>query len=350
MVSTNKRKYSETFIHTLVSMLPFDVHYLHSGYLPTRYGESDTPFVDDSSDEASLKNAIKSYLTENRIKLVLAEYGPSGVKVMNICAELTIPLIVYFHGYDAFRKDILESYGHDYPQLFQIAKKIFVVSIGMKKQLITLGASAEKIILNPCGADTSMFQYHDAGKNPPIFLFVGRFEASKSPHLAILAFARAYEKIRESKLIMVGDGHLQEACRIMTKALKLEHAIEFKGVLPHSEIAQLMSHSRALLQHSVTTPSNDSEGTPVSVMEASASGLPVIATYHAGIPDVVEHGKTGSLVEEGNIEGMAEFIIQIANDPVLSSRLGKAGSEKIHSQFTANRYIEIVTQEINKLL
>lgn len=350
IVSTNKRKYSETFIHAQVAGLPFEVFYLHTGYLPTKYGHDDRPIVKGSADEETLKKAIKIFLIENKIELVLAQYGPSGVKMMDICNQLNIPLLVYFRGYDAYRQDMLETYGKDYLKLFQIASAIFVTSRAMQKQLERLGAPAEKIIYNPSGANTEMFTYHDAGKNPPVFLATGRFEASKSPHLTILAFAKALEKIPAAKLIMVGEGYLLEACKILTKALKIEDAVEFKGILPQEEVARLMSQSRAFLQHSFTTPANDTEGTPVAVMEAGASGLPVIATRHAGIPEVVEHGQTGFLIEEGDIDGMAEYIIRLGSEPALASRLGKAACAKITAVYTTANNIKKVAEVIEGLL
>jgi len=350
IVSTNKSKYSETFIHAQVKGLPYRIFYLHTGYLPARYGEDDLPLVKGKTDEEILKNAIKAFLIENKIEAVLAQYGPSGVKMMDICHALKIPLAVYFRGYDAYRQDMLDAYGRDYPKLFQLAAVLFVTSRAMQRQLERLGAVPEKIIYNPSGADTALFKYHDAGKNPPVFLATGRFEASKSPHLTILAFSKALPKIPNAKLIMAGEGYLLEACKILAKALKIEDAVEFKGIISQEEVAQLMSQCRAFLQHSVTTPANDTEGTPVAIMEASASGLPVIATNHAGIPEVVEHGRTGFLVEEGDIDSMAECIVKIGNDSKLAATLGQAGSAKIRETYTTARNIEKVTEVMDQLL
>ena len=80
-----------------------------------------------------------------------------------------------------------------------------------------------------------------------------------------------------------------------------------------------MRHARAFLQHSVVAQDGESEGTPVSVMEAGASGMPVIATRHAGIPEVVVNEETGVLVDEHNVSAMSDAIVRLAQDPALAS-------------------------------
>ncbi|NQU66500.1 MAG: glycosyltransferase [Candidatus Marinimicrobia bacterium] len=359
IVSTNKDKYSETFIQAQVKLLPANVHLLHSGYLPTLSGQDDQPLVKNTivtkiqkwmgrSNEQMLQQAVSKYLQQNKIQLVLAQYGPSGVKMMDICHSMNIPLFVYFRGYDAYRKEILDSYGKFYPQLFKIATKLFVVSHEMKDQLVRLGADKGKIIYNPSGADINRFTYHNAGKNPRMFLSVGRFEETKNQNATILAFQHVVEKFPDARLILVGDGPLRESCTPLVTSLNLGHAIEFTGILPHDDIARLMSQSRAFVLHSTTPPSGDKEGTPVSIMEASASGLPVVSTIHAGIPDVVTDGETGYLVDEGDIDGMADRMMRFANDPNLATQFGLAGHRLINDRFTQKHNIDLLWKTIQQ--
>ena len=81
------------------------------------------------------------------------------------------------------------------------------------------------------------------------------------------------------------------------------------------------------------------DGTPVAVLEASATGLPVVATRHAGIPDVVLDGETGLLVDEGDVEGMAAQMIRLADDPELAARLGRAGRQRVCAEFSMEKSI-----------
>src|SRR4030095_662225 len=94
------------------------------------------------------------------------------------------------------------------------------------------------------------------------------------------------------------------------------------------------------VQHSVVAPSGDCEGTPVSILEAGATGLPVVSTRHAGIPDVVIEGDTGFLVDEGDVAGMARHMIQIARNPRLADTMGRAARKHIEQNFSKDQRIK----------
>ena len=112
---------------------------------------------------------------------MLAEYGLSGVEMAGICRDVEVPLVVHFHGFDAYRDDILQGYGRHYPELFATASAVIGVSRHMCAQLENLGADPEKVRWNPCGFDEALFAHGDAGANPPVFLAAGRFTEKKAP-------------------------------------------------------------------------------------------------------------------------------------------------------------------------
>ena len=101
-----------------------------------------------------------------------------------------------------------------------------------------------------------------------------------------------------------------------------------------------MRRARMFVQHSVEASSGDSEGTPVSIMEAGASGLPVVSTYHGGIPDVVIHDETGLLVKERDVAGMAHHMVRLLADRALARKFGHAARQRVEMHFSATRSIE----------
>jgi len=303
-------------------------------------------YIDDSTSHDSSKKLspvktkyLSKYLIKNRIQAVLAEYGPTGAAVMDACRMANVPLIVHFHGYDAHRKDITSSYKHLYRQMFGQASAIVVVSSKMNKQLIELGAPPEKIYYNVYGVETDRFKATDPGKNPPRFLAVGRFVDKKAPYLTILAFKELLNHFSSARLVMVGDGPLLETCTQISKALNIRNSIEFTGPLKHDKVAMLMQKSRAFVQHSVTSGSGDSEGTPVSLLEACASGLPIISTRHAGIKDIIIENEFGFLVDESDIQQMAKHMITLAQQPELALSLGKNARNHILKHLTMEKSI-----------
>jgi len=371
VVNINQAKYTETFIHGMVSHLPFEVHQLYGGELPT-YSLNEGDFISESKwnkrwievvelllgkpSHYFLKKAILSYIHRHEVQVVLAEFGPVGASLVEICAQADIPLVVHFHGYDAYHQQLLLKHGEAYKQMFAYATSIIAVSKEMKQQLVVLGAAEEKIYYQPDFVNLELYRHVDTSSNAPVCLSIGRFAETKSPHLTLLAFKRVLSVLPEAKLVMVGKdggGELFEACHILVKSLGMDHAVTFKGVLPPSEIYGLMKSARIFVQHSLTTPLNgDKEGTPVAVMEASAAGLPVVATRHAGINDVVVHGKTGLLVDEYDIDAMANAIMELLQNDGLAQQMGAAGSEYIHHHPQVSHYIanleQILKQAIRK--
>jgi glycosyltransferase involved in cell wall biosynthesis len=270
---------------------------------------------------------------------VLAEYGTTGVGVMAASCSASIPLIVHFHGYDASLHGVLIENADTYPRLFQQAAAIVVVSRSMLQQLTAMGAPPGKLRYNPYGVDCDQFAGADPTHAPITFLAVGRFTPKKAPQLTLEAFAKVQRLIPSAVLRMIGDGPLTTECRRSAQALGIEQSVTFLGTQPPAVVRKEMRSARCFVQHSVVAADGESEGTPVAVIEAGATGLPVVATRHAGIPDVVIEGETGFLVDEHDVDGMARCMLRLAEDPVLAGRLGGAARARVQSCFSMERSI-----------
>jgi glycosyltransferase involved in cell wall biosynthesis len=185
------------------------------------------------------------------------------------------------------------------------------------------------------------------GRNPPNFLAVGRFVDKKAPHLTILAFRSVCDAVPEATLSMIGDGPLLEACRLQARALDLGEAVSFLGTRPHADVAAAMGSARAFVQHSIRPSHGDSEGTPVAILEAGASGLPVIATRHAGIPEAVLEDQTGWLVDEGDVSAMADRMVRVARDAALADLAGRRAREHIAAHYSMEGHIARLAANLN---
>jgi len=279
-------------------------------------------------------------LRREAVDVVLAQYGTMGAEVVDACRATGTPLVVQFHGYDASRGDILASRKLAYAKIFEFAASVVAVSSAMAERLVSLGADRQRVVHIPCGVDCSMFVGADPAHAPPTLVGVGRFVEKKGPHLTLLAFARATLRVPNARLVLAGDGPLREACLRMAKALGLADRAEMPGVVTHGEALRLMRGARAFVQHSIVGSSGDREGTPVAVMEASACGLPVIATRHEGIRDVVVEGRTGELVDEMDVDGMAVHMQRALLDGEWAAALGRNGAELVRAHHTLDQSID----------
>lgn len=347
IVMPSRGGYSETFIRAQIEQLPASVSLLVGG-LPDMKDEDGRELVPrigrtsrDSVDRVFGRRGTKwleqfwlrRFMSARRIDLVLAEYGIRGIQMISACKRLGIPLVTHFYGYDATARTIFEKYEQGYRRLFRERFPLVVVSRHMAAKLTAIGADPAVLSVIACGVDphreTEMPDFED----PPVFLAVARFVEKKAPHLTLLAFDALLRDVPEARLRMVGDGPLLGPCMQLAKALGIEASVEFLGALPHDQLPALYRTSRAFVQHSMEAMNGDSEGVPVAILEAGVAGLPVVATWHAGIPEAVIDGETGYLVPEGGVSEMADRLRTLARDRDLAERLGGEARRHVTANF-----------------
>lgn len=355
MLSANRQAYSETFIQVQKEHLPHKIFFYYGGLLPTKLenGSSLKPKFSQrlwgiltKSDKNMMTVNVRKSFIKNRIDVVLAQFGPVGAAVAPICKDINMPLVVHFHGADAYVDRYVNS-GDSYRDLFEIARAIIVVSDDMRKQLIKLGAPEEKIYLTCYGPREEFFNIK-ADRNLKRFLAVGRFVDKKAPYFTLLAFASLVKNHGEAILTMVGDGPLLFTCKKLARHLGIEKNVEFKGVLAHEEVCNLMQDSLCFVQHSITAGDGDKEGSPVAIIEAAAAGLPIVATKHAGINFTVVHGETGYLVDECDVQSMSDYMSKFCEEIGLAERLGEAGRQHIRRNASMDKYISDVNNVLLK--
>ena len=356
ILSPSQNAYSETFIQAHRN-LPFAIKYYYGGYLP-RILEGGESLIHFNLAQRIKKKFTKRFdlfefalansLKREMVDCVLAEYGPTACKSLNVLEYLKLPLVVHFHGYDASIKSVLEEYEESYKKVFAYASAIVVVSKRMEQTLINLGCPKDKLIISVYGPNPGYFDVQPL-YNTQQFISVGRFIEKKAPDLSIRAFQKVVTKFPAAKLVMVGEGELLAGCKNLVNELGLEKNVEFKGIQNLKEIQSLMSESIAMVQHSVTASNGDAEGTPVAILEAQAAALPVISTYHAGIPDVVIQNQTGLLVQEGDVEGMAKNMERMLAEENLAKKMGESGRSRTRENFTLETHLGILQKEIEKL-
>lgn len=345
----NQNPYSETFIQAHKKYLKGNIFYY--------YGRSNVSLENHPPLSSELKYGIlKAFqrvankpadyvrnsvllnsLRKLKIDVVLIEYGIHAHNMLPVLKKSGVPFVVHFHGYDASVREIIKKH-NNYKEVFQHAFKVIAVSKKMEQMLLEIDCPREKLVYNVYGPQPEFLSVKPTFSKKQ-FLAIGRFTDKKAPYYTILAFKGVVEKHPDAKLIMGGNGQLLNTCKNLAKYLNIEAQVEFEGVITPERYRELLSESLGFVQHSITAGNGNMEGTPLAVLEASAAGLPVISTFHAGIPDVIINGKTGLLSEEHDVNTMTENMLNLLNDVDLAKKIGDAGKENINTYFSMERHI-----------
>jgi len=268
----------------------------------------------------SQRSVWREAILRHNINLIHAHFGPDALQVLPLAQELCIPLLVSFHGYDASSLLRNDKYVRAMKDVFEYAN-IIAVSENMKLRLEKHGANSEKINVLYYGIPVEEFRFvkrkslKEKYKNNEeiIFLQVSNFVEKKGHKYTLLALAEFLKSNPNVKLLLAGDGVLKDKMMQLAKQLKISNNVDFLGKVDQSKVIELMSKSDVFLHHSIVAESGDQEGIPNVIMEAMASGLPVISTYHSGIPELIEDGKNGFLVNEKDVESYTKKVNDVLN-------------------------------------
>ncbi|MEM7228768.1 MAG: glycosyltransferase [Planctomycetota bacterium] len=280
-------------------------------------------------------DSIKSPQTYDAIH---AHFGPNGVRgtFLRDVGLLNGPLLTTFHGYDMTRT-VRGAGRNAYEHLFATGDRFLPISEHWLERLLDLGAPASRTIVHHMGIDPTQFTYTPRLRDdtsPTKILSIARLVDKKGIEYAIRAIARTESPIQYR---VAGDGPLRAELEALIDACNVRDRVEILGWKSNAEIRALLDESHLLLAPSVTAADGDKEGIPVVLMEAMAMGIPVISTVHSGIPELVDHNVSGLLVEERNVESLAEAIESLCRTPDVWASMGRAGADVVEANFNIDR-------------
>ena len=285
------------------------------------------------------KARLITFLNQNKVKTVLAEFGSVGCAIRDACSDAGVSLFVHFHGQDATVLPRRWLYRHAYRRLGKEVTGIICHSRYLAKRLSAIGVPKGKIHVIPYGIDVHEFRLGEK-RDPNLILAVGRFVEKKAPHLTVQAFARVLNTVPQARIEMIGNGPLLSRCRAAVLELTISDKVIFHGAKEHDFVKERLRQASVFVQHSVTAPNGDTESFGISLLEAMASEVPVVATRHNGFFEIVQDGKTGYLVDEYDISGMAKRVIELMDNQELRNEMGKAGRKWVLNQFSEDKQIK----------
>ena len=303
-------------------------------YCPIRRGSDRRWYQYTRQLTPAAQRRLVHYLKATQVDLLHVHYGVDALVYADAFEAVDRPVLVSFYGYDC--TSFPNRFGRWGKKWLQ--RKLFTnphvraytaMSPDMQEDLLRLGCPAQKIIVHYHGSDPHpFFRERTYPDRKEIHLLIISSLTAKKGHTFLLdAFRRAQgTTVHSLHLHIVGDGELKErlARYISDHAVAqayLHGPIAYGSVEHH----RFLDQADIFVHPSVTTPQGEKEGIPGALIEARSSGLPVITTRHAGIPYIIEDGKTGLLVPENDVAALSQAIVRLAESAALRAQLGRAG-------------------------
>ncbi|MFT5367666.1 MAG: colanic acid/amylovoran biosynthesis glycosyltransferase [Candidatus Latescibacterota bacterium] len=280
-------------------------------------------------------------IKERKINVLHAHFGTTGIQALKLKKKLKIPLLTSFYGIDASRHLSSKRMQGAFKQLFQEGDLFSVLGKHMKNRLLTAGCPIQKIQILHLGVDLENIPFKTRmwprNQGQITMMYCGRLVEKKGIFFALEAFYHLSQQWPNLVFQIVGDGPLRNSVEHTIRKYQLQDRVQLKGMLSHSETLLAMQQAHIFILPSITAKNGDQEGTPTVLMEAQASGLPVVSTRHADIPEVVKHGKTGFLVPEKNSASLQHQVNDLLKHPETWPSLGKSGRAHICRYYNIHR-------------
>ncbi|GAA2721810.1 glycosyltransferase [Cellulomonas aerilata] len=273
-------------------------------------------------------------LRRRGVDLVHAHFGFGAIEVQPIARAAGVPLVATFHGVDVTAYATGDSswtrlYRQRLQDVFAYSTTLIAVSGHIADRLVALGAPPEKVVVHHIGATVSppvASTAPDAG-----VLFLGRLVEKKGVEDLLRAVAALPSHLRGTPVTVVGFGPLEERLRRTADELGVD--ARFVGAASADEVPGYMRSARVICVPSKTAPDGDTEGLPMTLLEAAAQERPIVATRHAGIPEFVTDGMTGLLSPESCVSALAANLAAVLDDETLSRRLGTGARRRLEQDF-----------------
>jgi len=271
-------------------------------------------------------------MADDRVDHLHAHFASHPAAVAWVIHRLSgIPYSFTAHGSDLHRdRHMLQD---------KVADAAFVVAISNYNREVILAecgpSAAPKVTVIHCGVDTRLFRPGTAGRRegPLRVLCIGTLHEVKGQTYLIEACRVLAARGVSLACHLVGDGPDRRELARQAERAGIGDRVRFRGRLTQEEVREVLRGADVVAAPSVPTRSGRREGIPVALMEAMASGVPVVASRISGIPELVEDGEAGLLVEPGDAEGLAGALERLARDEALRRRLGAAGRAKVEREF-----------------
>jgi colanic acid/amylovoran biosynthesis glycosyltransferase len=281
-------------------------------------------------------NTLASVLENAQAKLLHIYFGHIAVHLLPLIHAWGKPSVVSFHGADVMVDLERPAYRAATKQMLEAVRLVLVRSESLGRALIEIGCSPEKIRIQRTGIPVDEIPFRTrAWPSDGAWKFVQacRLIEKKGLKTSLLAFAKFAARYPQSTFTIAGEGPLRSELEAQARELGIGDKVSFPGFVSQAQLREHFYGSQIFLHPSERGADGNQEGVPNSMLEAMASGLPVFATEHGGIPEAIEHGKSGILVMESDHDALADALLDAVAHPDQLTAMARNGADSVRQKF-----------------
>jgi glycosyltransferase involved in cell wall biosynthesis len=279
---------------------------------------------------------LLSVLDDAGARLLHIYFGHIAVHLLPLIRAWKHPSIVSFHGADVMVDMEKPAYREATLQMLEAVGLVLVRSESLRRALVDLGCDPKKIEIQRTGIPLDEFPFRDRAdpKNGEWqFVQAGRLIEKKGLPVTLRAFSTFLKQYPNATLTIAGEGPLLPELQKLARELTVAERVSFTGFISQEQLREIYYRSHIFLHPSQTGRDGNQEGVPNSMLEAMATGLPVFATEHGGIPEAIENGMSGVLVPERDDEALGRALLDAARDPASLSQIARRGADAVRQNF-----------------
>jgi colanic acid/amylovoran biosynthesis glycosyltransferase len=326
---------SETFTYDLITGLHGCTHHVVAASLKNFHHFPLTSVVVPHPEEEVWRLAA-----DFNANAVVCHFGPQAMLGMTTALAIDRPAVTIFHGYDVSRLMRDRIWVERYRAVARLGMHALCTSHAVRQQLIEIGWPPSQIDVIHLGVDTDRLAFVPPSQRwtarPRRILMISGLVEMNGVDVALDAMRRLRDRGCDVELRIVGDGPERTRIESLMREWRLTN-VSLLGALEHTLTKYELSEAHLYIQPSITAASGDQEGIPVPLMEAMASGIPVVASHHSGIPELVIDGQTGHLIRERDAEGLTVAIERLIRDRSGADRLAHAARARVEQDFDHRR-------------
>jgi glycosyltransferase involved in cell wall biosynthesis len=299
--------------------------------------------------------ALVAVLQKTDARLLHIYFGQIAVHLLPLIRAWKKPSIVSFHGADVTVEMNKPAYREATREMLESVNLVLVRSESLRRAVINLGCDPKKIELQRTGIPSEEFSFRERSfpqDGEWRLVQAGRLIEKKGLPVTLSAFAVFLDRYPNATLTIAGEGPLLDELQKLTRELNIEERVSFTGFISQEQLREIYYRSHIFLHPSQTGRDGNQEGVPNSMLEAMASGLPVFATEHGGIPEAIENAVSGVLVPEHDHEALSRALLSATQDLIFLSRIARSAAEVVRKNFDlrtqAQRLDDIYLQIIDR--